>query len=204
MRLGTALLSAGEAAAHLGCSPSMLLKMAKPDFKPAAKRIEMVFPGPKGCKYGFRREDLDRHKEMFPKKPRKPVRKPGEMRLDAGQQRLAESCFAMARGEVRKYRQRWKHGGVIQEIESAAMLGLVYAASSYDPSRGTKFSTHANLAIKSAILNYFEHANRECSSSDRLFHLSGDDLDVLSIEHPWFDAVDEADGDLCVHPSKAG
>lgn len=82
--------------------------------------------------------------------------------LTAEQSDLAAAYAGFARHVARKLAPRatggvetpsggWGVTALADELESAAGLGLVDAARSYDPSRGVKFATFARMRIHGAI-----------------------------------------------------
>lgn len=69
--------------------------------------------------------------------------------LTAGQQDLASRYVPMARSLAKPLKRAWPAEG--EEFESAALLALVEAAQSYDPSRNVKFATFARYRIWGAL-----------------------------------------------------
>lgn len=92
--------------------------------------------------------------------------------LTEEQRRLVNDNINFAFYYANKLRRRYGnvHDFDPDEIDSAAMIGLMYAAQKYDPSR-SKFVTFASFVIRSAIQNTLDHANRK-----RRFHLQRRDL----------------------------
>jgi RNA polymerase sigma factor (sigma-70 family) len=70
--------------------------------------------------------------------------------LDAARQSLVESYIPYAQDLARR-RRRQLHPAVWDEVESAALLGLVEAAARYEPERGYQFKTYARHRITGAI-----------------------------------------------------
>lgn len=69
--------------------------------------------------------------------------------LTQAQQSLAQQYIPMARALARPLRRAWRNGG--EDFESAALLALVEAAQSFDPSRNVKFATFARYRIWGAL-----------------------------------------------------
>lgn len=66
-------------------------------------------------------------------------------RLTVEQQELAKSYLPMARSLAKPLKKAWP--AEKEEFESAALLALVEAAQSFDPSRNVKFATFARYRI---------------------------------------------------------
>ncbi len=69
--------------------------------------------------------------------------------LTAEQQGLAAKYLPMAKSLAKPLKQNWPTEG--DEFDSAALLALVEAAQSYDPSRNVKFATFARYRIWGAL-----------------------------------------------------
>ena len=70
-------------------------------------------------------------------------------RLTADQQDLAKKYLPMARSLAKPLKKAWP--AEREEFESAALLALVEAAQSFDPSRNVKFATFARYRIWGAL-----------------------------------------------------
>src|SRR2546429_415660 len=77
----------------------------------------------------------------------KSAQKPGKRRdpLTAQQQSLAEKYLPMAKALAKPLKTSWPLES--EEFESAALLALVEAAQSFDPTRNVKFATFARYRI---------------------------------------------------------
>lgn len=69
--------------------------------------------------------------------------------LTAAQQDLAARYVPLARHLARPLQRAWP--AAREEFESAALMALVEAAQSYDPSRNVRFATFARLRITGAL-----------------------------------------------------
>jgi RNA polymerase sigma factor for flagellar operon FliA len=69
--------------------------------------------------------------------------------LTAEQQGLATKYLPLARALAKPLKKNWPNEGA--EFESAALMALVEAAQSYDPSRNVKFPTFARYRIWGAL-----------------------------------------------------
>jgi RNA polymerase sigma factor (sigma-70 family) len=69
--------------------------------------------------------------------------------LTTAQQELATRYLPMARRLARPFRESWPSER--DEFDSAALLALVEAAQSFDPSRNVRFATFARLRIAGAL-----------------------------------------------------
>jgi len=70
-------------------------------------------------------------------------------RLTPEQRALVVQYLPMARSFVRPYKLRWRTEA--EDLDQAAMLGLVEAAVLFDPVRGVKFSTYMRLRVCGAV-----------------------------------------------------
>lgn len=70
-------------------------------------------------------------------------------RLDAARRDLVESYLPLAEATAIKLSRRWS--AAREDFVSAAYLGLVKAARTFDTSRGVDFSTYARKQIRGAI-----------------------------------------------------
>ena len=96
------------------------------------------------CKNGapeLAKEPVQSNLEMTPKVDRKPPRAP----LTEKQQALATRYLPFARSLAKPFKATWAYES--DEFESAACMGLVEAAQSYDASKNVKFSTFAAKRI---------------------------------------------------------
>lgn len=63
-------------------------------------------------------------------------------------------------------------GADLEELQATALLGLVKAAKSYQPEKGTKFNTYAVPVMKGEILKYLKKERRQlkacCSLQDEV------------------------------------
>jgi RNA polymerase sigma factor (sigma-70 family) len=78
-----------------------------------------------------------------------PVRRPPRQPLTPEQQRLAEKYVPMARKLCKYMKMSWPQQA--EEFEGEAMLALVEAAQSYDPSRNVNFGTFARYRVWGAL-----------------------------------------------------
>lgn len=82
-------------------------------------------------------------------KPRKPVKK-----LTNEQKRLAEDNIGLAYSAFLKYRKYFRRIPE-DDVRQVCFLGLCKAAQTFDPGRGTKFSTYAFPSIYTTLLQEF-------------------------------------------------
>jgi RNA polymerase sigma factor (sigma-70 family) len=61
--------------------------------------------------------------------------------------------YSIARETQRRWPGLVKRAGISDDLAHEAIGGLLYAARTFDPERGVKFSTLAGLAIRHAITN---------------------------------------------------
>lgn len=88
---------------------------------------------------------------------------------------LLKEHAALIGGIAKRYAGR---GLPLEDLRQEAMLGIIDAASHFDPSQGTQFSTYATYWIKKRILAALEQESR-CGAST--LPASWDDLESLAL-----------------------
>lgn len=87
---------------------------------------------------------------------------------ELARKRLIESNQRLIASIAKRYRGR---GLSFDDLQQEGNLGLIRAADTYDPSRGTKFSTHATNWIKQSIGRALEANKTEIRLPANLVHL---------------------------------
>jgi len=74
-------------------------------------------------------------------------------RTTAERDRLVEQYLPLVRHVVARMTVRWPGGTSGDDFFSAGVMGLLHAATTFDPGRGASFKTFAYAAIRGAILD---------------------------------------------------
>ena len=117
--------------------------------------------------------------------------------LTAEQQLLVESAIAQA--EHIAHKRAMAYPSLAEDFESAAMLGLVYAARLFDPSRGVKFSSYVTTGIEGAITDWqrdqgLKGFKRDMRNAPVAVFGITDEFDAWSGEEDHAEATDGIDG----------
>jgi RNA polymerase sigma factor (sigma-70 family) len=74
---------------------------------------------------------------------------------DAARKRIEENLHLAKAGAMREFHRRFRHGNrsvSLEELESDAQLGLVYAAIYFEPQRGAPFDSFAWVCIRNHVM----------------------------------------------------
>ncbi|MEZ5967258.1 MAG: FliA/WhiG family RNA polymerase sigma factor [Planctomycetota bacterium] len=74
-------------------------------------------------------------------------------RTHAERNKLVEQYLPLVRHVVARMNIRWPSGTTSDDFFSAGVMGLLHAATTFDPGRGATFKTFAYTAIRGAILD---------------------------------------------------
>jgi RNA polymerase sporulation-specific sigma factor len=100
--------------------------------------------------------------------------------MTAEQERLVTDNLPLVKHVIRKYCWKCLEHQEYEDLFQLGCLGLVKAALTYDPSRGTAFSTIASIAIKHQIMRTVQSRRKReelyrCSDSLSLYdNVAGD------------------------------